>query len=163
MGLTEYPAFYMELSVNDKKSKDNDKKALELEPVYLSYAASSAKTLGSARKHVSVVIAMSDAAPKVSGELEEEKAFAVFRHDFGRLDIGKSYNVDTLKGTTASQPPSEKFNQEVFNISALVTESEGPSIARQALIDAFNNKKGDLQSALEQAIKNAFGGEEEKK
>jgi len=78
---------------------------------------------------VSVVIAIGEKQPK-SPEKIDTDADAVYRHNFGRLEIGKHYGKDQLAGTEAVQTISD-FPWPM--ISALVTESENPSIALRAL------------------------------
>jgi len=152
LGFRDYPSFYLELKVDFK-----DGRAL-LTPQYLSYAASSARSKGSGMKHVSLVLAFSDISQKKPNEIAEDKAFAIFRHDFGRLKIGKRYDSRLLKGTAASAfLTPEDLWKKGFNISAVVTESEDPGLALQVLSEGFVNKKGDLQKAMEDTIKKAIG------
>jgi len=78
---------------------------------------------------VSVVIAIAEKQPK-SAEKIDVDAVAVYRHNLGRLEIGKHYGADRLAGTAAAQTISGSPGPM---ISALVTESENPSIALRAL------------------------------
>nr|VFK01547.1 MAG: hypothetical protein BECKLFY1418A_GA0070994_11511 [Candidatus Kentron sp. LFY] len=150
--LAAHPAFYLEAEID--KQKDN----IELKPVYLSYAASSARNRGSGGKNVSLVIAMSKAAGNKNSKPEEDKPFAVFRHNLGQLKIGKFYEEEMLIGASYTQS-SKDFSEETekFNIIASVTESENPSIALEALIGAYDAKKGDIEKAITDAIKEGMG------
>ena len=78
---------------------------------------------------MSVVIAIAEKQPK-SAEKIDVDAVAVYRHNLGRLEIGKHYGADRLAGTAAAQTISGSPGPM---ISALVTESENPSIALRAL------------------------------
>lgn len=152
LGFGDYPSFYLELKV----AKQGEK-ALQLTPLYLSYAASIARNEGSGKKNVSMVLAFSDTSQKKADEINEDKAFAIFRHDFGRLEVGKRYHKSLLTGTSASSSiTTESLNKEGFNVSTLVTDSEDPGIALQVLSETFASKKGDLQKALEDTIKKAI-------
>ena len=105
-----------------------------------------------------MVLVFSDASQKKADEINEDKAFAIFRHDFGRLEIGKRYEGPLLNGTASSAVlATEAQDKTGFNISALISESESPGIALQVLSETFASKKGDLQKALEDTIKKAIG------
>lgn len=158
LGFQDYPAFYLELKVSvDPKASET----LKLQPNYLSYAASVAKNSGSGRKHVGIALAFSDTAQKKPDEINEEKTFATFHHDLGRLEIGKRYKPELLHGTGASASlTNESFKKSSFNISAVVSESEDPGIAFQVLSETFSSKKADLQKALEETITNALDNKE---
>ena len=92
LGLADYPAFYLELEAKREPINDGNgatsKHKLTLTPVYLHYAQSSARLEGSGSKTVSVVIAIGEKQPK-SPEKIDTDAVAVYRHNFGRLEIGK--------------------------------------------------------------------------
>jgi len=152
--LADYPAFYLELEADDGKTcKDAaPKHQLTLTPTYLHYAQSSARLEGSGRKTVSVVIAIAEKQPK-SAEKIDADAVAVYRHNFGLLEIGKHYSTAQLAGTAATQTISGSSG---LMISALVTESENPSIALRALETAFESNKSDLSKAFKQAIADAL-------
>ena len=155
LGLADHPAFYWEAEI--KKEGDT----ITLKPVYLNYAASSARNCGSGEKNVSVLVAMSrtKSAPIKDGEIQEDKTFAVFPHNLGRLKIGKYYKDETkdeengiFTGTSYSQTSEEFSKREPFNITVKVTESEDPSIALEALTEAFTAKKSDLQKVLKDLV-----------
>ncbi|WNM56378.1 hypothetical protein [Candidatus Nitrospira allomarina] len=159
LGFQDYPAFYLELKVESKIKNDGGKKSgsLTLTPVYLSYADSVAKNHGSGEKHLGLALALSTTAQKKAGEIEEDKAFAVFHHDMGRLEIGKHYDQDLLKGTGASASLDDNaLKNEAFNITAVVSDSEDPGIAFEVLSTTFVDRKSDLKKALEEAITNAI-------
>jgi hypothetical protein len=167
LGLQDYPAFYLELSASTVKPKDAPSTqgqqpvkisgTLTLKPSYLSYAASAAKNLGSGTKHVGLAVGFSDTAQKKSDEINEEKTFAIFRYDLGRLEIGKRYIKELLDGTGASVALTEEQSKKsAFNITAVVSESEDPGLLFQVLQKTFTDEKADLQKALEEAITNAI-------
>lgn len=160
LGFKDNPAFYLELAVESKLVKNIEGKesgSVTLTPVYLSYAQSIAREKGSEKKHVGVAIAFSDTAQKKPEEIEEAKAFAVFRHDLGRLEIKKHYDKDLLKGTGASASLTEEAYQKgAFNITAVISDSEDPGLAFEVLSTTFTNQKSNLKKALEEAITNAI-------
>jgi len=152
LGFSDYPSFYLELKTEHKGN------TVVLTPQFLSYAASSARKEGSGFKHVSLVLSFSDISPKGPSENSEEKAFAVFRHDLGRLEIGKSYDEKLLIGTAASAfLKDEDLKRKGFNISAVVTESEEAGLAYQVAAEAYASKKADLQKAMEDTLTKAIG------
>ena len=149
LGLADYPAFYLELEakrepINDGKGATSKHK-LTLTPVYLHYAQSSARLEGSGSKTVSVVIAIGEKQPKSLEKIDTD-AVAVYRHNFGRLEIGKHYGKKQLADTAATQTVSSFPGPMIY---ALVTESENPSIALRALETAFQSNKSGLFKALE--------------
>jgi hypothetical protein len=171
LGLKSYPTFYLELKASIDEPREVNKEsgpgkvekveipgALTLTPQYLSYAASAAKNWGwSKTKHVGLALAFSDMAQKKPDEINEEKTFANFRHDFGRLEIGKRYNKALLAGTDASVPlTKDQFSKPAFNITAVVSDSEDPGIIFQVLQQTFTSEKEGLQTALEEVITNAI-------
>lgn len=130
-----------------------------LQPSYLSYAASNARNAGSGRKYVTLALALSQMTPAKADELSEDKSFAVFRMDLGRLEIGKRYEEKLLAGTASSVGFSQQsYENEAYNITALITETENPGVAFQVLSETFATKKGDLEKALEETIKKAVEG-----
>jgi hypothetical protein len=165
LGFKDYPAFYLELTASQHEvptmsaEPGAPTKRLTLKPTYLSYAASVAKNSGSGRKHVGVALAFSDTTQKKPNEINEEKTFAIFHHDLGRLEIGKRYEdrdaMKLLQGTAASASLTEdSLKKSSFNIYAVVSESEDPGIAFQVLSVTFTSKKADLQKALEEMFTN---------
>jgi hypothetical protein len=154
LGLAGQPAFYMELSV--KRTDAN----VVLQPVYVDYASTAARSIGSGRKHVSAVVAFTATPPDESPAPEEAVVF--FRHNLGALEIGKQYKDPTgtnlLQGTSAANVVPQDL-MSAPNIVALVTESEEPSIALKALVEAFDSNKDALQKIIEEAIKNTLGSE----
>lgn len=160
LGFKDNPAFYLELAVESKTVTDEggkDSGSVTLTPTNLSYAQSIAREKGSEKKHVGVAIAFSDTAQKKPEEIEEAKAFAVFRHDLGRLEIKKHYDKDLLKGTGASASLTEEAYQKgTFNITAVISDSEDPGLAFEVLSTTFTDQKSNLKKALEEAITNAI-------
>jgi hypothetical protein len=125
-----------------------------LEPHKLDYRATSASTKGKGHKHLTVAIAFSGTTP-ASGTLPaDDKAVAVFRHDFGRLRWGRSYNEPMLHGTASAQ---QFAGRDKLNVSALVTESEKAGPALEALISAYNDNKDALTGLIEKTIKDTLG------
>ena len=174
LGFKEYPAFYLELAVESKLVKNTEVKesgsvtltpdtevkesgSVTLTPVYLSYAQSIAREKGSGKKHVGVALAFSNNAQKKPEEINEEKAFAVFRHDLGRLEIKKRYDKNLLMGTGASASlTTEAYKKNTFNISAVISDSEDPGLALEVLSTTFTDQKSNLKKALEESITNAI-------
>lgn len=158
LSLADYPAFYLELKTR------RDTENIALQPAYLAYSTSISRRSGSGRKNVAAVVVASSEALTNDEGVRGDAPFAVFRHDLGRLQIGRSYNAAQLMpGTAASQPLDEGFSTGAYNISVLVTDSEGPSIALQALTAAYSDNAGDLENALENIFRNALGAGEEGK
>jgi hypothetical protein len=155
LGLADYPAFYLEL----KAIQNVAARTVTLQPAYISYAASSARNTGSGRKYVTVAVALSQMTPKRADDISEEKAFAVFRHDLGRLEIGKRYKEKLLSGTGSSATfNQESYCKEGYNITALIGETEDPGLAFKIMSETFAAKKDDLEKALEETIKKAVDG-----
>jgi len=100
-------------------------------------------------------------------ELDDKSSFAIFRFNLGKLKAGSYYEDNTgtsvLRGTASSQLFAADFSNASINAAALVTDSEEPSIALQALVSTFDAKKGDLQKAIDDAIKKALGNVEKEK
>jgi hypothetical protein len=157
-GFADHPAFYLELRMKPSDGRT----AVTLTPQYFEYAATSAKYSGSGQKSISLVIQIAADQPTKPGDIANSTTTMVFRHNLGRLEIGRVYSAATttklFNGTAAWQKIPDSIANSGSNITALVTESEDPSVAFTALVDAFQSKKGDLQTAIEQAIKNALGG-----
>ncbi|HEY0312924.1 MAG TPA: hypothetical protein VGC56_10570 [Allosphingosinicella sp.] len=132
--------------------------ALHATPYELRYAETSAPVRGSGRKDVSVVLAFSpqtlEATAGAAGVPDTAKA-AVLRFNLGRLDVGRVYDKRLLGSSTAvtSLPRSAQTM-----VTAVVAESEGSSIALDALISAFDGNKDDLSKALKSTIQDAVSG-----
>jgi hypothetical protein len=161
LSLADYPAFYLEAEAKLEGT------SLLLQPRYVRYAQSSARREGSGMKHVGVVIALTEAVLKPDAELADDKAIALYRFDLGRLEIGRSYEHEEKKplltGTAAQQTvplPNGEAGRVPFNLLAIVTETEQPGLLLEALSTAYGSKKGDLEKALTEVIKNAFPAEE---
>lgn len=149
--LEDYPAFYLEAEVYTLPSGEGS--SLVLKPVYIHYAASAAKYVGSGRKTVTVALAMGRAQPATAGTDEgvTKDAPQVYRFNLGRLKIGEFY-----AGGTDLQSASPRTEVIGTNMAALVTESEDPSIALGALATAFSDKKGDIAKAVNDAVTGAL-------
>jgi hypothetical protein len=165
------PAFLLQTDLAwGKLGADGKSAALKATPYQLRYAETAAPVRGKNRKDVSVVLAFSPQTLQPSGGAatipETKAAPAVMRLDFGRLDVGRSYDKGLL-GTVsavaslpvASAPPS--FATAAQTITAVVSESENSTIALDALISAFDSNKDDLSAALKKTIEEAVGSKEE--
>ncbi len=148
--LADVPGFYMEAHL----TRQGDR--IIIEPVFLSYAQTSALHRGSGRKHVSLVVAVDEHVATPAADSDDDDFDALFRFDFGQLEIGRHYPAATLSGLAASQQvPAASFGGA--NISALVTESEAPGPALQALSETYAARKDALQTAIEEAVTHALG------
>ncbi|OYQ25664.1 hypothetical protein CHU93_13095 [Sandarakinorhabdus cyanobacteriorum] len=127
---------------------------LTLTPNQLSYGSTSAARQ-TRTKHVSIVPAFSSQAPSDGKTVNEEKALASFRLNFGELEMGKRYDASLLEGTAvmASLPKDTKG----FNMAALVTESREAGPALKALVDAYADGKDDLAKTLAKLIEKTAG------
>lgn len=127
---------------------------LTLIPNQLSYGSTSAARQ-TRTKHVSIVLAFSNQAASDGKTINEEKALASFRLNFGELEMGKRYEAGLLEGTEAmaSLPKDTKG----FNMAALVTESREAGPALKALVDAYAGGKDDLAKALAKLIEKGAG------
>lgn len=159
LGLATSPEFYLELAVEKaaQEPKGDGVAApvtVMLSPVALRYAVTSARRIGSGEKTVTVAIAMGKKAVK-SGEQAEKEALAVFRHNLGRLRVGRGYwdpeSDDLLQGTASLQTLAPDALSSL-NLAAIVTESEEPGIALEALSEAFAGNKDALANALKEAL-----------
>lgn len=134
---------------------------LKAVPYELRYADTSAPIRGNGRKNVSVVVAFSpQTLQPVSGEAatpDTSKA-TVLRLDFGRLLAGRVYDQTLLStvSAVASFP-----NAARTTVTAIVSETEKPSAALEALLTAYESNKGDLGKAFKDAITEAVGGKSE--
>jgi hypothetical protein len=156
LGLRDYPAFYMEAGAT------LEQKALVLTPQYLRYAGTSARRPGSDRKHVGMVLALLEKSVKPGEETTDDQSVALYRFNFGRLEIGRSYAASLLIGTSALQtlPEKSEDNPTPVNAFALVTESEDPGVLLKVLSESFDARKDDLKTALTGIIKEALVPEE---
>ncbi|MEQ9608657.1 MAG: hypothetical protein RLN99_13430, partial [Kiloniellaceae bacterium] len=159
LSLADYPAFYLELEarivpvarkVRTESGDEIDGKesVMTLTPVYLRYAQSVAVDAGSKKKNVTMALALGRKQPAGKDKLEEGAA-AVFRINFGRLDVGSEYGKTHLKHLAAAQTVDQNAGPSV---AALVTDSEEPSIALKALTSAFASNKADLAKAFKEAF-----------
>lgn len=149
--LADVPAFYLEARV----LWDPDQTHLTLRPEFLSYAASSARTRGSGAKHVSLVMTVDETAADATANASDSGFSAVYRINLGELEIGRHYDAAQLRYTGASQAITPADLRSA-NVSVLVTESEDPSLALQALSAAYQSNSGALQSAFEDMIASAL-------
>ncbi len=149
-----YPEFYLLMQPNVEDD------IASLMPYKLNYGNTSAKRAGKNKKNVSLALAMSFDSLLSEEEIGATDAKITFRHNFGELEIGHSYDKHQLTGTAAYS----KLNTTdgPFLATGLVTESEEPSIALQAMSEAFESKKGDLQKSLESILAKIAGIDKKK-
>ena len=164
MGLADYPNFYLEA----RATAQGD--TVTLQPIYLDYRKlAAAQRSSKGAKKVVAVIGFSSKSLAKDAKINEESAFAVYRFNFGELEVGKLYrSKDLFTGLSAVQKmPSPivdgKFESRAANVLALVAETEDPSLALELLTSAFSSNKDALNKAIEDAVKNALSEEEEKK
>lgn len=147
--LADVPGFYMEARLTRQGER------VVIEPVFLSYAQTAARHRGSGRKHVSLIVAVDEHVATPAADSGDDDFDALFRFDLGQLEIGRHYDASALAGLAASQQlPATSFGGS--NISALVTESEEPGPALQALSETYAAKKDALQTAIEDAVTHAL-------
>ena len=162
LGFADYPAFYLEL----RARTDGDK--LIVQPVFLSYPQSIARNDGpwwrmKKKKQVSIALALSESSAKKTDEIDEEKAIAIFRLHLGELEIGKRYKKQHFASVGASaNPKSNQLTTSGYNIMAIVSDSEDPTLSYQILASTFTSKKADLEKALIDTITNAVNGAQKK-
>lgn len=139
LGLSDQPAFYIELAA----TVHGTTRVLRVN--HLQYAATSALRRGSGRKTVTLAVGLG----AIGKTAEDPKAAAeVFLFNLGQLEVGNSY-----PGTSGQIAVAPLKAQGTFNIAALVTESENPSIALEAMTSAFAANKASLASALKDISK----------
>lgn len=145
LGLADYPAFYLELEA----SRADD--VLLLQPVHLHYAASVARSAGSGRKHVTVVVAMDPGAPTAAPEPAAE---AVFGHNLGRITIGSTITdregAFQFRGAAVGRVVADWSKGQ--NLAVLVTEAEEAPLALRALSAAFSSRRDKLLETIEGAV-----------
>lgn len=156
-----FPEFYLLINV----VKKND--VAMLEPYKLNYGGTSAKKRGKKKKNVTLALSMSSKSNLSESDINSSDSYATFKHNFGELQIGYSYTKEQLLGTESYnriKKPKEAVqsaqSEGASNISfatALITESEEPSIALEAMAGAFESKKDDLQKAFEKILSKIAG------
>lgn len=134
LGLSDQPAFYAEF----EDTIQGNQRVVTLRHIH--YAQTSAKWNGNGEK--AVTIGLNLAVSKVDGD-DEIRANEIYLFDVGRLEIGTKYNL----AFPISQS-SAKTAEGVYNIVAVISESEKPSVALKSLAKAFEANKEDLESAL---------------
>jgi len=153
--LADFPSLLIELKA---KSEGN---TISLEPNYIFYNEQLSKSKGKGTKSTSLVIAIS--SKTISGEEDLGKSktpLAIFRHNIGKLKIGSEYNENTnpgiLKGTGSAVTLKQLTELDASpNIYAVFTESEEPSVAISALLEAYSGDKTDIQKSLEDIVTKA--------
>ena len=172
--LVDYPAFYMEIRF---QFDGNYLKAL---PKYIWYADTVARNPGSGKKHVGVVLAMTEQAmgrdsdppseSEATKQAEEhdgdpptaDEALALFRFDLGTLEIGKSYLQEPgsplLTSTIAAQPIRlDATTAKPASLLAYVVESEDPGLVLATFSEAFESQEDNLTSALTDFLRDVTG------
>lgn len=161
LNLVDYPDFYIEMKASLIGS------ALTLQPSYLHYAKTSAQRAKSAKKNVVAVVGFTGKSLKPDAEINDENTFAIYRLNFGELEIGKYYEgkeIFTGVGAVQSLPAARQDGKIVpvpANIFVLVAETEDPSLGLELLTSAFESNKDDLSKALKDVLKDALGAEVE--
>ncbi len=135
LGLAEQPGFYLEL----RETHPGNNRILSVN--HLQYAETSANARGSGMKSVSVVIGLA-AASIVAKDVAT--AQEVYRLNLGRLRIGHIYGTEL--GVSATSGAAEAG---VHNIVVQVTEADQPSLALQALLDAFKSNRTNIANAIQ--------------
>lgn len=148
------PDFYYEADLRSTAVAGSPGFAWTLAPHLIHYRATSAPSGGKV-KHTSVVVALSNTTPPAGTVPADSAAIGVFRHDFGKLDVGRTYKRPLLVGTDSAATFTPTA---AVNITALVTESEKAGPALEAFIGAFNSNKDALSKVIEDAVKGALGG-----
>ncbi|MEA3035110.1 MAG: hypothetical protein QOH04_869 [Sphingomonadales bacterium] len=155
--LLDWPVFFMQADVA-QGSMTGDAAVIKVTPILLQYADTSAPVRGTGKKDVSVVLAFSpetlQPAPGQATVPETKAAPAVVRLDFGRLQVGRTYGPALLTGVNGAAKMSKGTNP---TITAVVSESENPSAALEALSSAFEKDKDSLGEALKKLILEALG------
>ncbi|MCB1808246.1 MAG: hypothetical protein KDJ99_24785 [Candidatus Competibacteraceae bacterium] len=144
LNLAAQPAFYLEIEANKIEN------TITMKPVFLLYGETIA-THGSDKKFVTISLAFSNLAITDTVDITNANALALFAFDFGQLEVGKYYTEDELLGVGAAKTVSTKL-PESFNLNAVTTEAEEPSVAIAALSKAFDNNKAKLTSALSEIL-----------
>lgn len=145
---------YFDIAV---KPLDGDKTKISVSatPFQLAYGDTSAPVRGKGRKTVSILLAFSGqtlaAGAQAAPEPSTEGALGVLRLDLGRLETRRTYERKLLGTISASTAFAQA---KPTMITAIVFETEGPDPLLEATISAFDSNKGDLSTAL----KNALGG-----
>lgn len=144
LGFAANPAFYLELKIDSAQENGN----IKLTPQLLAYGASSAERTGkNGSKNITLAIGMSQSALESPLDLDADSTIKKFSFKFGALQIGRYYELDTLKGTEALAPTDGSLTGRL-SLFAIVTESENPGIAETALYDAFQNNSEKIKEAL---------------
>lgn len=141
LDLSHQPAFYLELTIDESIP---GKRVLQMN--HLQYGASSAWNPGSGRKTVTVAIGLGVGTAKTNDDTFSDVG-EVYRLNLGRLTIGQVYGSDRTVASIA-----DKTTGFGYNMAAVVTESDRPSLALEALIGAFDSNKGNLSDALKEAL-----------
>lgn len=153
--LADYPHLLIELKA--KNTVNN----ITLEPSYIFYNKQLSKSKGRGTKSTSLVVAISTKTISGQEDLEKSKApLAVFRLNLGELKIGSEYNEIMNPGILRGAGSSVNLKKisdlsAAPNIYAVFTESENPSTAMSALMEAYTGDKSDIQKSLEEIVTKA--------
>jgi hypothetical protein len=121
-------------------------------PTLFIYGQTAAPVRGKGRKHVVVLLALSENSPlKAAGSPTEEQLGTVLRIDLGTLRDGRFYEPSMLE-TSAATATFGRIDAEKLTATALVFESEDESMALKALSDAFGSNSDALKKALRDLI-----------
>lgn len=160
MPIAKVPAGVGRDDVGVSASSDEER-ILKLQPVALHYANAAAKRPEQSQNLAAVVIFSSASvnAGATSEELEKN-ALSVYRHNFGKVQVGSSTIDPTGTLTLAGSGSINKLAYKTAaNVAVLVTDSSEPGVVLNALSTAFEENKDDLGNALEARLKAALGEE----
>lgn len=163
LGLADQPNFYFEAVATAVGP------TVTLQPTYIDYRAlAAAKRSSKGVKKVVAIVGFSGKSLAKDAKVNDENSFAVYRFNFGELEVGKIYKGEKIfTGTSAVQEMPAPIVNGAFaprpaNVFAFVGETEEPSLALELMTSSFNSNKDSINKAIEDAIKKALGETEEK-
>lgn len=156
-GKAVYPAFRLttQLAFTPRPGEEGGFD-VRITPIRLDYAETAARSRGSGRKEVIVTLAIAASDEGTAATEPDEAAGSGGGTvlNLGRLEVGKTYQKFDTSGAVVVKASA------LQNILVVVSESENASIALSALAAAFEDNKGDLGTALKDAIADAIGNDE---
>lgn len=132
--------------------KTKDVVTVDFTPTSFDYGRTAAPTRGSGRKHVVVLLALSEnPILKASEATGKEDNPLALRIDLGTVADGRGYSAAMIGHARALtvMPASDAGR---LLATAIVVESEDELIALRALTDAYDGNKDDLAEALRNAL-----------
>lgn len=155
LGLSDYPDFMLLLNLNSSGD------SLEITAEHLRYASTSARRNGSSQKNVAVVLGFSKTPIESASGITKDSTIARAPINLGKLSIGRYYEADTLTDVSFGLPLGNDDWKAPISITASVVESEEPSLALTVLSKAWEDNKGDFQTAFEELLKSALGSDDD--